>query len=128
MKAEESQKLKQNIIETRKQIENGRIPTLLYTSTIGLEIGYCIRTMLLGIFPVLLFILSEMFVNFLSFTKDVRDFFASLIFYFATINLFVHWIEPFYSYLLIIAAFGLVFWRLRSFERKVIKAVNEHLN
>ena len=127
MKAGEDQKLQQIIIDTKNQIANGRIDTLLYTSKIGLEIGYCIRTMLLGVFPMLLFIFSDMFVDFLTLTKDARDFFASLIFYFSIINLFGNWIESYYSFLLIIAAFGLVLWHLRSFEREVIKAIKEHL-
>ncbi|MBL7105855.1 MAG: hypothetical protein ISS18_16140 [Bacteroidales bacterium] len=127
IKAGEDQKLQQIIIDTKNQIANGRIDTLLYTSKIGLEIGYCIRTMLLGVFPMLLFIFSDMFVDFLTLTKDARDFFASLIFYFSIINLFGNWIESYYSFLLIIAAFGLVLWHLRSFEREVIKAIKEHL-
>jgi hypothetical protein len=83
---------------------------------------------LLGVFPVLLFIFSDMmFVEFLRLTKDVRDFLASLIFYFSILNLFFNWIEPHYSILLIIAAFGLVLWRLRSFKSKVIKTIKKHL-
>jgi len=120
MKEVDDQKLQQIIMDTKNQIANGRIDTFLYASKFGLETRYCIRTMFLGIFPVLLFIFSEMFVNFLSLTKDVRDLFASLIFYFALLNLFFDWFEPYYSFLLIVTAFGLVLWRLRSFERKVI--------
>jgi len=129
MKAEEDQKLQEIITDTKNQIAKRRIDTLLYTSKLSLEIGYCIRTMLLGVFPVLLFIFSEgLIVDFLRLTKDARDFLASLIFYFSIFNLFFNWIEPYYSFLLIIAAFGLVLWRLKSFERKVIKTIKKHLN
>jgi hypothetical protein len=126
--AEHDQSFQETIENSENQIKNGRIDTFLPASKIILETGYFVRTLIFGIFPVVLFILSEMFFDFTRFTRDARDFFASLIFYFIVLNLFFSWIDTVYSLPLIVVAFALVFWRLRSFERKVIQAIMEHLD
>ena len=128
LKPEQDQELQQIIQEKRNQIANGQIDTSLSGSKFSLEIKYCIRTMLLGIFSLLLAMVSDMLSDFLMLTMDIRGFFASLIFFFAVFNLFGNWIEFYYSFLLIIVAFGLVMWHLKSFEKNVIKAIKEHLN
>lgn len=128
MKDKADKLLKEQSLFTKKQIANGRIDTLIYTSKTSLEFGYCVRTMLLGIIPMLFYIFTEMMVDFLTLTKDARDFFASLIFYVAAINLFTQWVESYYSFLLILTAFGLVLWHLKFLEKKVIKAIDRHLN
>jgi hypothetical protein len=120
--------LKDVISDTENQIKNGRVDTFLLTSKTNLEIVYCFRTLLLGIFPMLLFLFTEMFVDFTRLTRDARDFFASLFFYFALFNLLYNWIDMYYSVLFFFTAVGLVIWRLNSFEKKVITALSRHLN
>lgn len=127
-KAGEDHSFQLTISNAEDQIKNGRVDTFLPTSKINLEFGFFIRTMVLGVFPVVFFILSEMFFDFTRFTRDARDFFASLIFYFSILNLFFDWVDAYYSLLLILLAAALVFWRLKSFERKVKNAIMEHLS
>lgn len=120
---EQDGQVQEMITEAKKNVAQGKWAADSLPPRFWLEIKYAVRTMVFGIFGLLLSMAFEFIEDLLTIAADGRVFLSSLLFYAGLFNHWIGFLPPLFTALFFVASFLCVVWMIWSQKRRVMKAV-----